>query len=96
MSKTYLADALTEYVETVVIDRLGAPTPEQVAERNERESFGRQMVNAFIVTVVLFVAAVALMASGIYIGATKPEVWNYVPGVPSPSGERAEPEESAR
>lgn len=76
----------------VVIDRLGAETDAQRTERKEQESRGSQLLNAFIVTVVLFVAAVALMASGIYIGATKPEVWNYVPGVPSPSGERAEPE----
>lgn len=81
---------------TFVIDPLGAETPAQRTERKERESRGSQLLNIAIVTVVLFVAAVALMASGIYIGATKPEVWNYVPGVPPPSGERAEPEESAR
>jgi hypothetical protein len=79
-----------------VIDPLGAETPAQRTERKEQESLGGQLLNIAIVTVVLFVAAVALMASGIYIGATKPEVWNYVPGVPSPSGERAEPEESAK
>lgn len=88
---------VNSYIYTIdPVDHLGPANAEQRAERKESESFGREMVNAFYVTVILTLAAAALMAAGIYIGATKPEVWNYLPGVSSPPGEHAEPEESAR
>lgn len=77
-----------------VIDPLGAPTPEQVAE--VKDSRARRAFNAVLVTIVLAVAAVVLMGAGVYIGATKPDTWNYVPFTPEPSGERAEPEEGAK
>jgi flagellar basal body-associated protein FliL len=83
-------------IDPASVDRLGRSNADQRAERKEAESRGQKALNAVMVTVVLTVAAIALMAAGVFIGATKPEVWNYVPGVPSPSGERAEPEESAR
>lgn len=83
----------------VTIDRLGAETPETPEMRDERkaaESPARQALNAVLMTVVLTVAGLVLMGAGVYIGATKPAAWNHLPFVPSLSGERAEPEESAK
>lgn len=97
MSKPYLRcqrPHVVIYDEPVVIDPLGAPTPEQVTE--VKDSRARRAFNAVLVTIVLAVAAVVLMGAGVYIGATKPDTWNYVPFTPEPSGERAEPEEGAK
>ena len=85
---------MTDYVYT--IDPLGAETPEMRAERKAAESPARQALNAVLMTVVLTVAGLVLMGAGIYIGATDPDTWTQLPLTPEPSGERAEPEESAR
>ena len=83
---------MTDYVFT--IDPLGAPTPEQVAE--VKAAPARRAFNAVLMTVVLIVTGLVLMGAGVYIGATDPSVWTDLPFTPEPSGERAEPEESAR
>lgn len=77
-----------------VIDPLGAPTPEQVAEAKATPAM--RIFNAVLMTVVLIVTGLVLMGAGVYIGATDPDVWTELPLTPEPSGERAEPEESAR
>lgn len=77
-----------------LIDPLGAETPAQRAER--KASPAMRIFNAVLMTVVLIVTGLVLMGAGVYIGATDPSVWTDLPFTPEPSGERAEPEESAR
>lgn len=79
---------------TVVIDPLGAETPEQRAERKATPAM--RIFNAVLMTVVLIVTGLVRMGARVYIGATDPTVWTELPLTPEPSGERAEPEESAR
>lgn len=81
---------------TYVIDPLGAETPEMRAERKAAEAPARKVLNAVVTAVAMTVVGLALMGAGIYIGATDPDTWTQLPFTPEPSGERAEPEESAR
>lgn len=76
------------------VDYLGRATPETRAE--VKASPARRAFNAVLMTVVLIVTGLVLMGAGVYIGATDPSVWTDLPVTPEPSGERAEPEESAR
>lgn len=64
--------------------------------KNEQASPAMRIFNAVLMTVVLIVTGLVLMGAGVYIGATDPTVWTDLPFTPEPSGERAEPEESAR
>ena len=76
------------------VDRLGPATPETRAE--VKATPARRAFNAVLMTVVLIVTGLVPMGAGVYIGATNPSVWTDLPFTPEPSGERAEPEESAR
>lgn len=76
------------------VDYLGPATPEQVTE--VKASPAMRAFNAVLTTVVLTVTGLVLMGAGVYIGATDPTIWTELPFTPEPSGERAEPEESAR
>ncbi len=76
------------------VDRLGPATPEQAAE--VKDSPARKVFDALVMAVVLTVTGLVLMGAGLYIGATDPSVWTDLPLTPEPSGERAEPEESAK
>lgn len=78
----------------VILDRLGPETPEMRAERKATPAM--RIFNAVLMTIVLIVTGLVLMGAGVYIGATDPSVWTELPLTPEPSGERAEPEESAR
>ena len=84
----------TLWAKPIVIDPLGAPTPETRAE--VKAAPARRAFNAVLMAVVLIVTGLVLMGAGVYIGATDPSVWTDLPFTPEPSGERAEPEESAR
>lgn len=83
---------MTDYVFT--IDPLGPATPETRAEVKAAPAM--RAFNAVLMTVVLIVTGLVLMGAGVYIGATDPSVWTDLPFTPEPSGERAEPEGSAR
>ena len=61
------------------VDRLGPANAEQRAER--KESPGRRALNVVLVIGVLVVAAVVIWATGVYVGAVKPAVWNHLPFV---------------
>lgn len=76
------------------VDRLGPANAEQRAE--VAASPGRKVLNAIVTAVAMTVVGLVLMGAGIYIGATDPDTWTQLPFTPSPSGERAEPEEGAR
>lgn len=81
-----------------VIDPLGAETPEMRAERKaaEREDMKawRKGILSALFTVIGFGLSVAV---GMVFGAVNhEEVMDLIPPAVSPSGERAEPEESAR
>ena len=76
------------------VDYLGPATTEQVAQ--VKASPARRAFNAALMTVVLIATGLVLMGAGVYIGATDPSVWTDLPFTPEPSGERAEPEESAK
>lgn len=91
----------------VILDRLGPETPEMRAER--KASPAMRTFNKVIVALVLIIAALVIWASGVFVGAMQPTVWNHLPFVVDspcdlvdgpcrvvPSGERAEPEESAK
>ena len=73
----------------VILDRLGPATPDQIAERKAAEAPARKVLNAIITAVAMTAVGLVLMGAGIYIGATDPDTWSQLPGVPS--GERAEP-----
>lgn len=77
-----------------ILDHLGPATPDQRAEA--ANSLGRKVLNAIVLAVSMTVVGLVLMGAGIYIGATDPDTWTQLPFTPEPSGERAEPEESAR
>lgn len=82
----------------VTIDPLGAETPEMRAERKaaEREDMKawRKGIFSALFTVLGFGLSVAV---GMVFGAVNhEEVMDLIPPAVSPSGERAEPEESAR
>lgn len=88
---------MTDYVFTidpVGADYLGPATSETRAEVKAAPAM--RTFNAVLMTVVLIVTGLVLMGAGVYIGATDPSVWTDLPFTPEPSGERAEPEESAR
>ncbi|MGH3997741.1 MAG: hypothetical protein ACRDTJ_09800 [Pseudonocardiaceae bacterium] len=98
MSKTYLADALTEYVETVVIDRLGPATPETRAEvKRDRRTQQRKALREWATFYAAMLVGFVLIGAGSVVGnrldVEVTDLWKFVPSL---SGERAEPEESAR
>jgi hypothetical protein len=71
---------VTDFGEMIVIDPLGAPMPEQVAEaKASREGF-----NTLIVIALALGVALLFLVLGIWLGATDPLLWNYVPGVEEP------------
>lgn len=80
------------------IDRLGPPTPDQrteaqAARRTAQRKAAKELAVAYLV-MVIFAAAFAL---GTVVGnVTDADVRDVDIPVPSLSGERAEPEESAR
>lgn len=88
----------TFWVNPIVIDPLGAETPEQTAERKAAErkpSLGIAHVLSIVAT--MLVVAALFTVVGAFYGASDPDaVKDLMPSVPSLSGERAEPEESAR
>jgi hypothetical protein len=80
------------------LDRLGPATPETRAEvkaarRTEQRKATKELITAYLV-MALFLAAFAL---GSLVGnVTDSDFRDIDIHLPSPSGERAEPEESAR
>lgn len=83
---------------TYVIDPLGAETPEMRAERKAAErkpSLGIAHVLSIVAT--MLVVAALFTVVGAFYGASDPDaVKDLMPPAVSSSGERAEPEESAR
>lgn len=72
----------TFYPDPVVIDPLGAPTPEQIEEVKASPAMKR--LNNFLIGVTLVVVALIIWAIGVWMGATDPLLWNFVPGVEEP------------
>jgi hypothetical protein len=75
-------------------DYLGPANGQQRAECKATPAM--RAFNAVLLAIVLIVTGLVLMGAGVYIGATDPSVWTDLPLTPEPSGERAEPEESAK
>lgn len=70
----------TFYPDPVVIDPLGAATPEQVTEAKA----SRAGINTLIVIALALGCALIFWVIGVWMGATDPMLWNYVPGVEEP------------
>lgn len=73
---------MSDYITTAVIDPLGAETEEQKTER--KTSPEMQRFNRLLLIAVFLLGALVFWAIGVWMGATDPMLWNYVPGVEEP------------
>ena len=85
----------------VVIDRLGPATPETRAEvkasrRTEQRKATKELVTAYLVMALVAAAFALGSLDGNVTDSDFRDIDIHLPFTPEPSGERAEPEESAK